>query len=281
MKRILLSILLMSALFAGSADLSVSSCSDNGDGTVTFVLDMQSDASLYGFQFTVDPGTSLTAGAGATGGAAMSAGWLVQIGANGTVLGFSMNGTSIDPQASPVTLTELSFSGTCDGGLNLFDADPGATISVWGTEFTFGGHSFSSFECSDSMYSSLDDCTGAGFSWDSTVLDYTWSGGTTESVNSFSGNITEFKLGNNYPNPFNPSTTISYDIATAGDAVLSVYNMKGQEINVLAQGYHAVNSYSVSWDGKDFSGTEMPAGMYIYKLVSEGFTQSNKMLFVK
>jgi len=281
MKKILLSILISGFMFAGMADLSVSGCTDNGDGTVTFALDMQSDAPLYGFQFTIDPGASLTAGAGASGGLAAGAGWLVQIGANATVLGFSMNGTSIDAQADASTLTELSFEGSCDGGLNLFDAEPGETIQVWGTDFTFGGHSFSSFECTDPMYTTLDDCSGAGFSWDSTVLDYTWNSGTTESVEDFGQIIKEFKLNDNYPNPFNPSTTITYDVAIAGDVSLSIYNMKGQEINVLAQGYHSVDTYSVIWNGTDMNGAEMPAGLYIYKLVADGFVQSNKMSFVK
>jgi hypothetical protein len=281
MKKILLSILISGFMFAGMADLSVSGCTDNGDGTVTFILDMQSDAPLYGFQFTIDPGASLTAGAGASGGLAAGAGWLVQIGANGTILGFSMNGTSIDAQAEASTLTELSFEGSCDGGLNLFDAEPGAAIQVWGTDFTFGGHSFSSFECSDSMYTTLDDCTAAGFSWDSTVLGYTWNSGTTESVEDFGQIIKEFKLNDNYPNPFNPTTTITYDVAIAGDVSLSIYNMKGQEINVLSKGYHSIDTYSVVWNGTDMNGTEMPAGLYIYKLVADGFVQSNKMSFVK
>ena len=280
MRKILLSILVSGFVFAGMADLSTSDCVDNGDGTVTYALHMQSDAPLYGFQFTIDPGTSLTAGAGAAGGLAAGAGWLVQIGANGTVLGFSMSGTYIDPQADAATLTELSFSGNCDGGLNLFDADPGATIMVWDTEFTFGGHSFSSFECSDPMYTSLTDCSGAGFDWESTVLDITWNSAmNTDGI--FGETIKEFKLNANYPNPFNPSTTITYDVASAGDVTLSVYNMKGQEINVLAQGYHSVDSYSVVWNGTDVNGLEMPAGIYIYKLVADGFIKSSKMSFVK
>ena len=57
--------------------------------------------------------------------------------------------------------------------------------------------------------------------------------------------------------------------------------MKGQEINTLANGYHSVDSYSVQWDGTNNNGVEMPAGMYIYKLVADGFVQSNKMSFVK
>lgn len=281
MKKILLSMLVAGVMFAGTANISVTDCTDNGDGTVSFALDMQNDSDLFGFQFTVDPGTALTAGAGASGGLAADAGWLVQIGQNGTVLGFSMNGSSVAAQETAANLTTLSFEGTCGSGLGLLDAQPGDAVSVWGVDFTFGGHSFSSFECSDSMYGNIEDCTGAGHSWDSITLDYTWMSSSVESIEDNSYGIQEFKLNSNYPNPFNPSTTISYDIAMAGEATLTIFNMKGQEINVLAQGYHNVDSYSVVWNGTDMYGVEMPAGMYIYKLVADGFIQSNKMLFVK
>ena len=93
--------------------------------------------------------------------------------------------------------------------------------------------------------------------------------------------IKDFRLGENFPNPFNPSTTISYDVATAGDVSLKIFNMRGQEVNILASGYHSINSYMVTWNGTDRNGVEMPAGMYIYKLIADGFVQSNKMLFVK
>ena len=149
MKRILLIILATTFVFTGTINLTVSNCADNGDGTVSFALDMQSDSDLYGFQFTVDPGTDLTAGGSASGGLAAGAGWLVQIGQNGTVLGFSMNGSSVAAQESAGNLTTLSFQGTCGSGLGLLDATPGDLINIWGYEYTFGGHSFSSFECSD------------------------------------------------------------------------------------------------------------------------------------
>lgn len=281
MKKILLSILAVGFVFAGTANITVSDCTDNGDGTVTFALDMQSDSDLYGLQFTVDPSGTLTAGSGSAGGLAAEAGWLVQIGQNGTVLGFSMNGSSIPVQETAANLTNLSFAGTCDAGLGLLDATPGDAVNVWGIDFTFGGHSFSSFECSDSMYGNIDDCTDAGHSWDSVTMEYTWTSSSTESIENMGNIVKEFNLNSNYPNPFNPSTTIGYDVANAGEVTLSVFNMKGQEINVLAQGYHSINSYSVIWNGTDMYGVEMPAGMYIYKLVADGFIQSNKMLFVK
>ena len=129
------------------------------------------------------------------------------------------------------------------------------------------------------MYTNSDDCNNALEEWNIVVLDFTWDGASLLVDNLYS--IKDYKLGENYPNPFNPSTAISYDVANAGDVSLIIYNMRGQEINTLASGYHSIYSYTVTWNGTDKSGIEMPAGMYIYKLIADGFLQSNKMLFVK
>lgn len=282
MKKIILLMLVTTFVFAGTINLTVSNCVDNGNGTVTFAVDMTSDSDLSGFQFTVDPGTALTSGAGASGGLAQDAGWLVQIGGNGTVLGFSMQGTVVSAQSSDANLTNLTFNSGdagCNSGLNLVDAQPHDEISVWGITYEFGGHIFNSYECSDGVSEDFDACNGAGGSWDSVVLDYTWGNGVESNEGLYT--IEDFKLGENFPNPFNPSTTISYDVATAGDLSLKVFNMRGQEVITLASGYHSVDVYAVTWNGTDRNGIEMPAGMYIYKLIADGFVQSNKMLFVK
>ena len=149
MNKNLFKIILINIALGGFIELHTPNCYDNGDGTVTYPIEIHNDAPIYGFQFTIDPGTHLTGSAGASGGLAAGAEWLVQSGVNGTVLGFSMNGTSIAPQPIPAILTELSFFGICGGGLNLFDAELGEVISIWGYQYIFGGHSFSSFECSN------------------------------------------------------------------------------------------------------------------------------------
>ena len=274
----------MTFVFAESINITVDSCTEDVDaGTVTFALNLQSDADLYGFQFTIDPGTLLTAGAGASGGLAADAGWLVQIGGNGTILGFSMQSTAVLAQSNSENLTNLTFSadaGACDEGLSLINAEPNDEVTVWGSTYNFTGHTFTSFGCSDPMYMTAEECDAALEEWDIVVLDFTWDGVNPLNLDDVYS-IKKFNLGSNYPNPFNPSTTINYDVANAGDLSLIVYNMRGQEVNVLASGYHAVNTYSVVWDGTNINGIEMPAGMYIYKLVADGFSKSNKMLFVK
>ena len=84
----------------------------------------------------------------------------------------------------------------------------------------------------------------------------------------------------NYPNPFNPSTTISFNLNTNSteNADLSIYNLKGQ----LIKQYSVSNDqYSVTWNGLDSSGKSVSSGIYLYKLISGNKTYTKKMLLLK
>ena len=288
MKKIIFCILTAGVIFAGTSNLTVPSCMDNGDGTATFDIYIQNDVDIYGFQFLIDPGANLTGFDGwASGGLAADQGFSVQLGANnGMVLGFSFNGASIPAQSEPALLTSIPYSvadgvDACSLPMDLFVATAGEEVEVWGTAFMFTGHIFSSFACSDGTSMNADDCEAAGGTWEIYDTDLTWNGDSVLRIHDNLNEAAQFSLGENYPNPFNPSTVISYNVTVASDVSLVVYNMRGQEIITLASGSHLPNQYSVEWNGQDANGLEMPAGMYIYKLVSDNFVQSKKMLFVK
>lgn len=83
-------------------------------------------------------------------------------------------------------------------------------------------------------------------------------------------------LSENYPNPFNPSTTFTFSIAKTGIVRLSVFDIQGKEIVVLVNGYTKTGSYKVSFDASGLS-----SGVYFYKLETEDFTSAKKMLLVK
>jgi hypothetical protein len=85
-----------------------------------------------------------------------------------------------------------------------------------------------------------------------------------------------FKLQQNYPNPFNPSTTISYSIAKAGNVTLKVYNMLGQEVASLVNGYQAANSYNVN-----FNASGLSSGIYLYELRSGSNVITKSMVLMK
>jgi len=85
----------------------------------------------------------------------------------------------------------------------------------------------------------------------------------------------------NYPNPFNPSTSISFQLKEAGPARLEIYNQKGQLVRLLVNATKAAGLHSVVWDGLDDSGKPAASGVYLYRLVSGSYTSTRKMLMLK
>jgi hypothetical protein len=90
----------------------------------------------------------------------------------------------------------------------------------------------------------------------------------------------DFQL-SNYPNPFNPSTTISFSISKEGNVELSIYNIKGQKIKQLAVEHISAGEHSYIWNGEDSNNKQVSSGIYFYKLAYGGFQQTNKMLLIK
>lgn len=90
-----------------------------------------------------------------------------------------------------------------------------------------------------------------------------------------------FRLSGNYPNPFNPSTTIAFTLPSAGSARLSVYSLSGQKIRELASGEMTAGSHSVVWDGRDARGAQVSSGVYIVSLKHGSFTASKKITLVR
>ncbi len=88
-------------------------------------------------------------------------------------------------------------------------------------------------------------------------------------------------LKSNYPNPFNPSTTINYTIKQKENVILKIYNLLGQEIKILVYGPVSPGNKTVVWDGRDNTGKLVPAGTYYYRLQTGTEVQSKKMLFLK
>jgi hypothetical protein len=96
------------------------------------------------------------------------------------------------------------------------------------------------------------------------------------------------ELFQNIPNPFNPSTTISFTLSIEQDKLyeLSVYNLKGQKVKTysnpeLVEGFYSSNSCSIVWDGIDDSGKPVSSGVYLYKLKVGEFEESKKMLLLR
>ena len=88
-------------------------------------------------------------------------------------------------------------------------------------------------------------------------------------------------LGHNYPNPFNPSTTISYQLAQEEEVVLSIWNLAGQLIRDLVHAPQPAGHHSVTWDGTDGSGRLVANGVYVYRIRAGAFQSAQKMVLAK
>lgn len=91
----------------------------------------------------------------------------------------------------------------------------------------------------------------------------------------------EFRLSQNFPNPFNPTTTIAYELANSAHVTLKVYNLLGQEVRSLFEGRREAGAYTSVWDGRDEAGRAMASGIYFYRLNTSGFVRTRKMVLVK
>lgn len=85
-----------------------------------------------------------------------------------------------------------------------------------------------------------------------------------------------FKLRQNYPSPFNPSTRIDYELPSAGYVTLKVFTILGREIKTLVNEFETPGSYSIEWDGAG-----MPSGIYFYRLSTDSFVDQKKMVLIK
>ncbi len=88
--------------------------------------------------------------------------------------------------------------------------------------------------------------------------------------------VKSYNLYNNYPNPFNPSTEIKYDIAKSSFVKIKVYNILGQQTATLVNERQHTGTYTVT-----FNGSDLPSGMYIYRITAGSFVQSHKMILLK
>lgn len=110
--------------------------------------------------------------------------------------------------------------------------------------------------------------------------DIYWDGGTTD-ANDVTNVPAAFELKSNYPNPFNPSTTITFSLKEASNASLDIYNLQGQRIRTLHSGWTAAGNHSRIWDGTDNNGRPVASGVYLYRLSTPGGSDTKKSILLK
>lgn len=251
MKKILLTLFSLSAfLFADTAELSICGYSDDGNGGASFNVCYSSDFDIAGFQFSFDDNGSggdfsIT---NATGGDATANGLAPNVGGT-TVLGFSFSGATI-PSSNGATSLLCVLNGTYEGnGVTVVDFNT-TTLTSSNTQISV-------------------QVTTSGQSWDAGLLNSALPG--------------EYNLSSAYPNPFNPTTTIEYNVELAGNVSLIVYDLMGREIKTLVNDFRAPRSggYKVMWDGTNNDGSLVASGMYMYRMISNDFTKTYRLTLMK
>ncbi|MCX6833331.1 MAG: T9SS type A sorting domain-containing protein, partial [candidate division Zixibacteria bacterium] len=90
-----------------------------------------------------------------------------------------------------------------------------------------------------------------------------------------------YSLKQNYPNPFNPETVIEYNLAASGHVTLAVFNVLGQKVVDVVNGYESAGNKQAVWNGRDENGREVQSGVYFYRLTTDNFSMTRKMMLLK
>jgi hypothetical protein len=125
-----------------------------------------------------------------------------------------------------------------------------------------------------------DICTDSLIGEGSININGTFCGNTTDiEIKSTDSSLIipdVFSLEQNYPNPFNPSTTIRFSLPVQTHLKINIYNMLGELVKTISEGTYEVGYYSVSFDA-----AELSSGTYIYRIESENFTETKKMILLR
>jgi len=181
----------------------------------------------------------------------------------------------------------------------IFDQDnqplEGADVSVTLTGPVGGSGTFTTVaDGSITVHSGMTKSCDGDFCWEVTNVvksGYTYDSGANnmtkvcESGVVYKGEPTagaqqmlpaEFGLSQNYPNPFNPTTDISFSLKQSGHATLTVYNIRGQKVTTLADGFFGAGTHTVTWDA-----TKVSSGVYLYRLEANDLVETKKMILLK
>lgn len=116
---------------------------------------------------------------------------------------------------------------------------------------------------------------------DAQFINIALMGSATPVSNNDNVNPVVTGLGANYPNPFNPNTTLSYSIKERGHVKIDIYNLLGQKVKTLVNGVMTAGAHTVSWNGMDDNRRPVASGVYFYKMQSGKYTNTRKMILMK
>ncbi len=208
--------------------------------------------------------------------------------------------------------SESSACNAYSNGINIFqEAEQGNAITITEADhcdFEFPTNFLCTIICEEPNYMFLDEDIrdvvlnlSTSFVFDvldgSTLHNHLWQPGnsyydslitigalqqiTALKLEENNNQPNSFNLYNNFPNPFNSTTKIKYEIFNSGNVNILIVDSRGLYIKSLINEYVIKGNYFVVWDGKDSRGKNIPSGIYFYKMVTGGLLESKKMIYLK
>jgi hypothetical protein len=184
----------------------------------------------------------------------------------------------------------VDCAGTCDGSAVVDCAgtcDGSAVVDDCTTPVCSGGTTglvanASCTDCNSEINgSAVVDCTGE---CGGTATDHNGptAGCGEMAISQIGSNLPrEFSISQNFPNPFNPITSIIFDVAEMDEVSLVVYDLTGKEVITLVSGTYTPGTYNVEWNAVNNAGDGIVSGMYIYRFISSEKAITRKMLYLK
>jgi photosystem II stability/assembly factor-like uncharacterized protein len=189
---------------------------------------------------------------------------------------FGVNWVS-QPNVSTAALNSSEFSVNNTSRIYVC-GNSGTMLKTTNSGVNWGFQNSTTTNNLNSVFFYLDDNTGYAAGNNGTIIKTTDGGGPiVVALNNNNISIPDnFSLGQNYPNPFNPATTIAFDLPKASPVKLVIYNALGKEIETLVDQNLTAGSYETDYDA-----TALPSGVYFYKLNTDGFTETKRMVLIK
>ncbi len=207
----------------------------------------------------------------------------IHVGFSVTTDAIGLEFTGVDYEAGPVFPVGGVSAAAGDVFFAEVDGDPVNPNSLWYEEMDLGfdegtwvnGASMSLDELSDNL-NALD---AINFPPDTTRMMVDPRTGVEESESS--GRPVPLNLGPNFPNPFNPSTTMAYTVPRASRVTLAIFDIQGRRVATLVDEFQAAGRHVASWNGQGDDGAHAPSGVYFARLESGGESKTGKIMLVK